>query len=114
MQYCSIHYWWHSIDLGLKNIDLSVLLRDSIILFNCAGVVGMFSVGSVTVLATTPNVDDNEDEEEDTAPALFLVILRKRRTFCLLDPEFEKQCGVILIRNFVQKVVVVQSPATVS
>ena len=36
------------------------------------GVVGMFRVGSITVLATTLNVVGADEEEEDTAPELFL------------------------------------------
>ena len=39
---------------------------------SCAGVVGMFRVGSVTVLATTLNVVGAVEEEEDKAPELFL------------------------------------------
>ena len=34
--------------------------------------VGMFRVGSVTVLATTHNVVGADEEEEDMAPELFL------------------------------------------
>ena len=36
--------------------------------------VGMFRVGSVTVLATTFNVVGAVEEEEDEAPELFLVL----------------------------------------
>ena len=39
---------------------------------SCAGVVGMFRVGSITLLATTLNVVGAVEEEEDTAPELFL------------------------------------------
>ena len=45
---------------------------DAIISVSCAGVVGMFRVGSTTVLATTLNVVGADEEEEDTAPELFL------------------------------------------
>ena len=34
--------------------------------------IGIFRVGSVTVLATTLNVVGADEEEEDTAPELFL------------------------------------------
>ena len=34
----------------------------------------MLRVGSVTVLATTLNVADVDEEEEDTAPELFIVL----------------------------------------
>ena len=51
----------------------AVATANAIISVSCAGVVGMFKVGSVTVLATTLNDDDDDDEEEeDTAPELFL------------------------------------------
>ena len=36
--------------------------------------VGMFRVGSVTVVATTLNVVGADEEEEDTAPELFLLL----------------------------------------
>ena len=50
----------------------AVATADAIISVNCAGVVGMFRVGSVTVLATTLNVVGAVEEEEDEAPELFL------------------------------------------
>ena len=50
----------------------AVATADAIISVSCAGVVGMFRVGSVTVLATTLNVVDADEEEEDTASELFL------------------------------------------
>ena len=50
----------------------AVATADAIISVSCAGVVGMFRVGSVTVLATTLNVVGAVEEEEDTAPELFL------------------------------------------
>ena len=45
-----------------------------IISVSCAGVLGMLRVGSVTVLATTLNVVGAVEEEEDTAPELFLLL----------------------------------------
>ena len=50
----------------------AVATADAIISVSCAGVVGMFRVGSVTVLATTLNVVGAVEEEEDNAPELFL------------------------------------------
>ena len=50
----------------------AVATADAIISVSCAGVVGMFRVGSVTVLAITLNVVGAVEEEEDTAPELFL------------------------------------------
>ena len=50
----------------------AVATADTIISVSCAGVVGMFRVGSVTVLATTLNVVGADEGEEDTAPDLFL------------------------------------------
>ena len=50
----------------------AVATADAIISVSCAGVVGIFRVGSVTVLATTLNVVGAVKEEEDTAPELFL------------------------------------------
>ena len=50
----------------------AVAAADAIISVSCAGVVGMFRVGSVTVLATTLNVVGADEEEEDTALELFL------------------------------------------
>ena len=50
----------------------AVATADAIISVSCAGVVGMFRVGSVTVLATTLNVVGADEEEEDTASELFL------------------------------------------
>ena len=50
----------------------AVATADAIISVSCAGVVGMFTVGSVTVLAITLNVVGAVEEEEDTAPELFL------------------------------------------
>ena len=46
----------------------AVATADAIISVSCAGVVGMFRVGSVTVVATTLT----DEEEEDEAPELFL------------------------------------------
>ena len=46
---------------------------DAIISVSCAGVVGMFRVGSVTVLVTTLNVVGAVEEEEDMAPEVFLL-----------------------------------------
>ena len=80
----------------------------------------MFRVGSVRVLATTLNaVDVDEDDEEDAAPELFLVlrvagVILQRPTFSLINLQLENKCGVTLIRNFVQKVVLLQSSATMS
>ena len=53
---------------------LSLQLTLAIISISCAGVVGMFRVGSVTLLAITLNVVDVDEEEEDTAPELFLLL----------------------------------------
>ena len=50
----------------------AVATADAIISVSCAGMVGMFRVGSVTVLATTLNVVGAVEEEEDEAPELFL------------------------------------------
>ena len=50
----------------------AVATADAIKSVSCAGVVGMFRVGSVTVLATTLNVVGAVEDEEDTAPELFL------------------------------------------
>ena len=50
----------------------AVTTADAIISVSCAGVVGMFRVGSVTVLATTLNVVGAVEDEEDEAPELFL------------------------------------------
>ena len=50
----------------------AVATADAIISVNCAGVGGMFRVGSVTVLATTLNVVGAVEEEEDEAPELCL------------------------------------------
>ena len=50
----------------------AVATADAVISVSCAGVVGMFRAGSVTVLATTLNVVGADEEEEDTAPELFL------------------------------------------
>ena len=50
----------------------AVATADAIISVSCAGVVGMFRVGSVTALATTLNVVGAVEEEEDEAPELFL------------------------------------------
>ena len=52
----------------------AVATADAIISVSCAGVVGMFRVGSVTVLATTLNVVGAVEEEEDKAPELFLLL----------------------------------------
>ena len=52
----------------------AVATADAIISVSCAGVVGMFRVGSVTVLATTLNVVGAVEEEEDKAPVLFLLL----------------------------------------
>ena len=52
----------------------AVATADAIISVSCAGVLGMFRVGSVTVLATTLNVVGAVDEEEDEAPDLFLLL----------------------------------------
>ena len=41
----------------------AIATADAIDSLSCAGVVGMSRVSSVTVLATTFNVDDNEDNE---------------------------------------------------
>ena len=49
-----------------------VATADAIISLSCAGVVGMFRVGPVTVLATTLNVVGADGDEENTAPDLFL------------------------------------------
>ena len=46
----------------------AVATADAIISVSCAGVVGMLRVGSVTVPATTLNVVDVDEEEEDEAP----------------------------------------------
>ena len=50
----------------------AVGIADAIISLNCAGVVGILRVGSVTVLAITLNVVGADEEEEDKAPELFL------------------------------------------
>ena len=50
----------------------AVATADAIISISCAGVVGMLRVGSVTALATTLNYVGADEEEEDTAPELFL------------------------------------------
>ena len=50
----------------------AVATADAIISVSCAGVVGMFRVGSVTVLATTLHVVGADEEEEDKASELFL------------------------------------------
>ena len=50
----------------------AVPTADAIISVSCAGVVGMFRVGSVTVLAITLNVVGADEEVEDTARELFL------------------------------------------
>ena len=50
----------------------AVATADTIISVSSAGVVGMFRVSSVTVLATTLNVVGAVEEEEDEAPELFL------------------------------------------
>ena len=50
----------------------AVVTADAIISVNCAGVIGMFRVGSVTVLATILNVVGAVEEEVDEAPDLFL------------------------------------------
>ena len=50
----------------------AVATANAIISVSCAGVVGMFRVGSVTVLATTLNVVGADEEEEVTDPELFL------------------------------------------
>ena len=52
----------------------AVATADAIISVSCAGVVGMFRVGSVTVLATTLNVVGAVEEEEDEAPELFMLL----------------------------------------
>ena len=52
----------------------AVATADAIISVSCAGVVGMLRVGSVTVLATTLNDVDVDEEEENTAPELFLLL----------------------------------------
>ena len=52
----------------------AVATADAIISVSCAGVVGMFRVGSITLLATTLNVVGAVEEEEDTAPELFLLL----------------------------------------
>ena len=53
---------------------IAVATADAIISVSCAGVVGMLRVGSVTVLATTLNIVGAVEEEEDTAPELFLLL----------------------------------------
>ena len=50
----------------------AVATAEAVISVSCTGVVGMFRVGSVTVLATTLNVVGAVEEEEDTAPEFFL------------------------------------------
>ena len=50
----------------------AVATADAIISVSSAGVVGMFRVGSVTVLAITLHVVGADEEEEDVAPELFL------------------------------------------
>ena len=50
----------------------AVATADAIISVSCAGVVGIFRVGSVTVLTTTLNVVGAVKEEGDAAPELFL------------------------------------------
>ena len=50
----------------------AVATSDAIISVSCAGVVGMFRVGFVTVLATTLNDVGAVEEEEDEALELFL------------------------------------------
>ena len=50
----------------------AVATADAIISGSCAGVVGIFSVGSAIVLAITVNVVGADEEEEDEAPELFL------------------------------------------
>ena len=52
----------------------AVATADAIISVSCAGVVGMFRVGSVIVLAITHNIVGANEEEEDTAPELFLLL----------------------------------------
>ena len=52
----------------------AIATADTTIYLNCAGVVGKLRVGSVTVLATTLNVVDVDEEEEDAAPELFHVL----------------------------------------
>ena len=50
----------------------AVATADAIISVSCAGVVGIFRVGSVRVLATTLNVVGAVEKEKDKAPELFL------------------------------------------
>ena len=50
----------------------AVATADAIISVSCAGVINMFRVGSVTVLATSLNAVGAVEEEEDEAPELFL------------------------------------------
>ena len=50
----------------------AVATADAIISVSCAGVVGMFRAGSITVLATILNVVGAVEEEENKAPELFL------------------------------------------
>ena len=52
----------------------AVATDDAIISVSCAGVVGMLRVGSITVLATTLNEVDVDEEEEDMAHELCLVL----------------------------------------
>ena len=52
----------------------AVATADAIISVSCAGVVGMFRVGSVTVVAITHNIVGANEEKEDTAPELFLLL----------------------------------------
>ena len=59
----------------------AVATADAIISVSCVGVVGMFRVGSVIVLATTLNEVDDDEEEEDTAPELFLLLRVAIRRF---------------------------------
>ena len=73
------------------NADADVIISES-----CAGVVGMFRVGSVTVLATTLNDVGADVEEEETAPELFLPLrVAIRHDSCpicsLIDLEFENR-----------------------
>ena len=76
MQYCSIHCWknWKRSQFKGCWFVNAVATADAIISLNCAGVVGILRVGSVTALATTLNAVGAVEEEEDEAPELLLAL----------------------------------------
>ena len=60
-------------NLGSQVVDSSMLsLQLTQSFLSVVGVVGMFRIGSITVLATTLNVVGAVEDEEDNAPELFL------------------------------------------